>query len=234
MKLFKKRGRHGSGEPSLDELAIRYGTDKSSRLNALTEKYELYLAPRRHDRLTLLEIGVQQGASIRMWHEFFQDATIAGVDVVEAPPALRELGPRVRFFRADQSDPDQLRAVAEALQESGGLDIVIDDGSHICRHQITTFQVLYPYLKPGGIYFAEDVTTSYAEHPYGGGLGRPDTFLRFAQDLVPFIPMSMGCIPARQPWEADLDFIHFSGYGGLIAFGKLSEVGKAKILAHGS
>jgi len=216
-------------ESSLDELAVRYRTDKSSHLNAFTEKYEFYLAPRRHDRLTLLEIGIYQGASIRMWHEYFPHATIAGVDLLEPPGELRELGPRVKLFRADQSSPEQLRTVAEALQETGGLDLVIEDGSHISRHQINTFQVLYPYLNPGGIYFTEDVTTSYCEHPYEGGLGRPDTFLRFAQDLVSFIPMSMGCVPARNPWEKDLDFIHFSGYGGLLAFGKLSTARKAKI-----
>jgi len=173
---------------SLDQIAQKHGTDKSSLLNALTEKYEMYLEPRRAERLVLLEIGIDQGASLRTWHEYFPHAVIAG------------------------------------------LDIVIDDGSHLCSHQITSYKALYPYLNPGGIYFTEDVTTSYREEPYGGGLGRPDTFLRFAQDLVPFIPMSMGCVPARHPWEADIDFVHFSGYGGLVAIGKLSSARKAKIL----
>jgi cephalosporin hydroxylase len=178
----------------------------------------------------LLEIGIYQGGSIRTWHEYFPSATIAGVDIVEPPPGLRELAPRVKTFQADQSDPQQLRAIAETFKASGGIDIVIDDGSHLCSHQITSYKALYPYLNPGGIYFVEDVTTSYRENPYEGGLGRPDTCIRFAQDLVPFIPMSMGCVPARHPWEADLDFIHFSGYGGLIAIGKLSAARKAKIL----
>jgi len=217
---------------SLDQIAQKHGTDKSSLLNALTEKYEMYLEPRRAERLVLLEIGIYQGASIRTWHEYFPRAVIAGLDVVEPPADLRALAPRVTTFRADQSDAEQLRAVAEKLKAAGGLDIVIDDGSHLCSHQITSYKVLYPYLNPGGIYFAEDVTTSYREEPYGGGLGRPDTFLRFAQDLVPFIPMSMGCVPAHHPWEADLDFVHFSGYGGLVAIGKLSSARKAKILGH--
>jgi hypothetical protein len=218
---------------TLDQIAQRHGTDKSSLLNALTEKYEMYLAPRRAEPLVLLEIGIYEGASIRTWHEYFPHATIVGVDVVAAPADLCDLAPRVTTFRADQSDAEQLRAIAERLRAAGGLDIVIDDGSHLCSHQIASYKALYPFLNPGGIYFAEDVTTSYREDPYGGGLGRPDTFIRFAQDLVPFIPMSMGCVPARHPWEADLDFVHFSGYGGLVAVGKLSAARKAKIRGHG-
>jgi hypothetical protein len=223
-----------TGRPTLDELAIRHGTDKSSQLNAFTEKYAPYLEPRRDEDLTLLEIGIHRGASLRMWHDYFPRALVIGLDIVAAAPSLEDLAPAVRTARADQSDPAQLRQLGEALlAERGGLDLVIDDGSHLCSHQIVSFKSLFPFVKPGGIYFVEDVTTSYRPEPYGGGLGRPDTFLRFAQDLVPFIPMSMGCAPARERWELDLDFVHVYGYGGLVAVGKLTAGRKAKIGGHG-
>lgn len=227
-------GSSAAGRPTLDELAILHGTDKSSRLNAFTEKYAPYLEPRRDEPLTLLEIGVMQGASLRMWHDYFPRALVVGIDVVLEAPGLDGLAPAVRTARVDQSDDAQLRRFAEDLRaERGGFDLVIDDGSHLCRHQILSFKTLFPFVKPGGVYFVEDVTTSYRTEPYGGGLGRPDTFLRFAQDLVSFIPMSMGCIAAREPWEADLDFVHVYGYGGLVAVGRLTEARKAKIVGHG-
>ena len=39
-------------------------------------------------------------------------------------------------------------------------DIIIDDGSHIEEHQIFTFGVLFPKLKPGGVYIVEDISSS--------------------------------------------------------------------------
>jgi hypothetical protein len=228
MALFRS-----SPPPTLDELALRHGTDKSSRQNALTEKYAPFLEPRRGEALTLLEIGVDRGASLRLWHDYFPRARVAGIDVRPECPRLEELAPRVSVHIADQARPEELLAVGTQLAaETGGLDVVIDDGTHLCAHQIVAFKTLYPLLRPGGLYFVEDVTTSYRDQPYGGGLGRPDTLLRFAMDLVPFIPMSMGSVPAREPWEREIDFVQVSGYGGLVVVGRLSAARLARIQGH--
>ena len=38
---------------------------------------------------------------------------------------------------------------------------MIDDGSHINTDIITTFNELWPHVKPGGFYCIEDLNTSY-------------------------------------------------------------------------
>jgi hypothetical protein len=206
---------------TLDELAIRHGTDKSSLLNRFTARYVPYLEPRRDQPLTLLEIGVATGASLRMWRDYFERARIHGADVREDLADRSGLGDRVAIHHLDQADAGGVEGlVCRIAAESGGLDIVVDDGSHFSSHQILTFKTIFPLLRPGGLYFVEDVTTSYRAEPYGGGLGRPDTFLRFALDLVHFIPMSMGSVPPREPWEHDVDMVHFHGHGGLVVVGK--------------
>lgn len=53
----------------LDELAISFGTDKSSRTHHFTKHYEVYFEPLRNFPLKILEIGVQSGASLRMWRQ---------------------------------------------------------------------------------------------------------------------------------------------------------------------
>jgi len=45
----------------------------------------------------------------------------------------------------------------------GGIDILLDDGSHITNHQINTFNILYKNIKKGGFYIIEDLTNSYEE-----------------------------------------------------------------------
>ena len=32
------------------------------------------------------------------------------------------------------------------------LDIIIDDGSHLNKHQVKSFELLFPYLNKGGYY----------------------------------------------------------------------------------
>src|SRR5919197_1231492 len=72
------------------------------------------------------------------------------------------------------------------VQHGGALHMwgrYIDDGGHTMAQQITTFQELYPHVQPRGVYVCEDLHTSYQPH-WGGGLGRPGTFIEVAKLLV--------------------------------------------------
>ncbi len=219
--MFRRRA-------TLDQLALRHGTDKSSAANAFTELYEPFLEPLRGEALTLVEVGVLDGASVRLWLDYFPRAQVVAVDLLpERLAALRGVD-RVTPEQVDQGDAAALDGLAARLAARRDLRVVIDDGSHLMHHQILTFQKLFPVVVPGGIYFVEDVTTSYDPH-HGGGAGRPDTFLRFAKDLVDFVPMSMGSTPPRQPWERDLAFVHLAGHGGLAAVGKLTAPRRERI-----
>ena len=53
--------------PTLDDLGKLHGTDKASdRHNYLVRVYDPLLSPLRDDPLTMLEIGVFHGGSVRM------------------------------------------------------------------------------------------------------------------------------------------------------------------------
>lgn len=69
------------------------------------------------------------------------------------------------------------------VAQVGALDIVIDDGGHTMKQQINSFEELYPKVKPGGVYLAEDLHTSYWSE-YGGGLKEPDSFIEYSKNLV--------------------------------------------------
>jgi hypothetical protein len=61
---------------TLDELALKHGADKSSEQHAFTAVYERFLEPLRELPITMLEIGVFEGASVRMWRDNYQLARI--------------------------------------------------------------------------------------------------------------------------------------------------------------
>jgi len=118
--------------------------------------YQHHFQPLKHRELNLLEIGVQNGGGLWMWQKYFPNAQIFGIDVDKY--CKRHEGDRIRASIGSQGDPKFLRQVSE---EAGGFDIVIDDGSHVMDDQITSFAVLFPLMRLGGIYVFEDLHTSY-------------------------------------------------------------------------
>lgn len=142
--------------------------------------YDRYLAPlTNRPSIRLLEIGVDRGGSLELWRTVFgPSATIFGIDI---NPACRKLDGEAGSVRiGSQADPAFLRSV---VTEMGGVDIVIDDGSHDSVHLRESFKVLFPLLAQDGLYIAEDLHCSYWRR-YHGAYRRQGTFIEFAKDLV--------------------------------------------------
>ena len=136
-------------ENPLEELGAKYQATK--REHNYLPFYWMHFRDIRLKVKSFLEIGVQTDSSIRMWEEFFPNATIYGLDI--DPKCKQSEGGRRKIFIGDQGDPEMLRQV---IAQTGGLDIVVDDGSHEVEHQLASFQALYPALSSHGIYVVED------------------------------------------------------------------------------
>lgn len=134
----------------LHELGLQHGTDKAT-YHGYCDFYEEHLPP-EIDRL--LEIGVMDGASLRMWRDFYPDAQIIGVDIERRQPVEG-----CTVIRGDATRRPFLHSVYAKV---GPFDVIVDDGSHLTSHQQATFSMLYgPALKDGGLYIIEDLHTSF-------------------------------------------------------------------------
>jgi hypothetical protein len=142
--------------PSLDEIGLRFGTDKASSGHGYLDFYESFLGHRRDEPLKVLEVGVAQGASLRTWEAYFPQATIIGVDIQAA--ARRFQRGRVLIELADQSNIEELTGLGVA---HGPFDLIVEDGSHMWEHQVTSLRTLFPFLRDGGTYIVEDLLTNY-------------------------------------------------------------------------
>lgn len=163
---------------TLDELALKHGADKSSEQHGFTAVYEQFLEPFRDHPITMLEIGVFEGASVRMWRDYFPHARIYAIDFDAS--ARRHGDARITVLVGNQMDPEFLDTVVAA---SGPLDFVVDDGGHRPEQQLTSLFHLWEHLKLGGVYAIEDVHTSYLGR-WSPGWRQPGTTIEVLKELV--------------------------------------------------
>lgn len=150
--------------------------------------YHRHFASYRGRPITLVEFGVFHGGSLQMWKQYFgPQARIVGVDINPDCASLAEEQVEIRI--GDQSDREFLRSLAADV---GEIDILIDDGGHMMRQQIVTFEEMFPAVADGGIYLVEDLHTSYWPE-YGGGYARafplglrwgPESFIEYSKAFI--------------------------------------------------
>jgi hypothetical protein len=142
--------------------------------------YDRYLSQYRNRPVRLLEIGVFKGGSMHLWRKYFgPEAILFGIDI--DPKCAQFDGRDAQIRIGSQGDPDFLRQVVE---EMGDLDVVIDDGSHVCSHQEISFNNLFPKMSPEGVYICEDMHTNYWHGWQEGGYRRHSTFIEKTKRIV--------------------------------------------------
>ena len=141
--------------------------------------YERYFGAFRGKKVKMLEIGVFKGGSLEMWRRWLgPDAILFGVDIDKTCAAFDGVHGKVRI--GSQDDPEFLKAVVD---EMGGVDIVLDDGSHESPHIRTSFETLYPILNEGGLYMVEDLHATYWSD-FRGGYQHPQSFMSDVKQLI--------------------------------------------------
>lgn len=179
-------------DADLYKIGLKHGTDKFTH-HRYDRFYSRYLETFREQEFNLLEIGVDTGASIKTWREYFPNADIFGADI--QPPSINL--PRVTFLRIDQGSEKDLTWL---IQRTGPCRIIIDDGSHQPEHQLLTFTSLFSScLEPGGVYIVEDIETSYWKNSQ---FHLPYLFYGFVDDINSEF--------SRKPNSLDIESITFA------------------------
>jgi len=145
-------------EDLLYPLAVKYNTDKGS-MHQYTKFYSGLF--KREAVKRVLEIGIKEGGSLRMWKEWFPKASVIGIDCCSDCLFTEE---RIKTYWADQGNRQQLRD----LPLGKDFDLIVDDGSHRLPDQIASLSVLFPLLRQGGYYVIEDIGDEKLHKEVGG------------------------------------------------------------------
>ena len=154
--------------------------------------YEREFARFKTRPISFLEIGVFLGGSLPMWKGYFPEGS--RLTFIDIDPKCKEHeieGTKVEI--GNQADPEFLERLGK---EYGPFDVILDDGSHVCEHQIASFKGLWKHLTDGGLYVVEDCHSSYWPG-FGGGYRAKDSFIEFSKNLI----------DAMHSWYTDQDDI---------------------------
>lgn len=146
-------------------LATDPTPDKVTRHSYQT-MYGRFLLPyyHQHPTMKMLEIGLGcnmnygPGASVSLYKTLFPQAELWEAEYVER--CVRqyrgsEMLQGINVLTGDQGDYGTLD---KWISQSGGnFDVVIDDGGHQNCQIWNSFMKLWPAVKPGGLYFIEDM-----------------------------------------------------------------------------
>ena len=145
----------------LDSIGKSTKTDKCSVYHNYLDKYEFFLRKFKNENIKLLELGVYEGSSIKMWEEYFPKSDIIGVDI--NPDCQKFNNERTKIITADLSNIDDIDKLKDIRP-----NIILDDASHLWSHQLKALFTLFPSLIPGGVYILEDLCTSFRSYKNTG------------------------------------------------------------------
>ena len=152
-------------------------TDKTTH-HRYQVMYATFLLPfmQARPQSKMLEIGLGcmmdtgPGASVELWKRLFPMVELWEAEYyancVEKARKAGQLVEGVGIVTGDQGDKATLQ---EWVNRTGGnFDVIVDDGSHHNKHIKATFDELWPSLRPGGLYFMEDLQVG-RDPPFADG-----------------------------------------------------------------
>jgi hypothetical protein len=203
----------------------KFKTDKGNELsngNGYAEFYENWFFKIKESCSNILEIGLDNGGSLKANYEYFQNAQIIGLDILDKTVFEND---RIKTFILDQGNLNELDVFFNyCINKKILFDVILDDGSHDVAHQQKTFGKLFKLLKSEGLYIIEDIGSSY----FRLGVELYDnhqTQDKINNNTINFLNQR----PFYSPWifEKDLEYIN-KNVEYITIFDKLNDLSYSK------
>lgn len=141
-------------EPRLIDIVNNEKTDKNT-VHSYLNLYQSLLQKKKYSCKNVIEVGVQWGGSIKLWHDYFPNATIYGCDIYEESIMWDQImnNNRIKLFNSINAyDPLFVNKIKDIR-----FDFAIDDGPHTLESMIQFIQLYLPLMTEDGIFIIENV-----------------------------------------------------------------------------
>ena len=142
---------------SLEELVDNTLTDKNT-FHSYLPLYQKLLEGKKDTAKNVLEVGINFGGSIKLWADFFTNATIYGIDIRDQTHISESIKNRpnvVLYILADAYDADFF--FINFLNKNIKCDVVLDDGPHTLESMVRFIRLYSNLLTDDGILIIEDI-----------------------------------------------------------------------------
>ena len=141
----------------LTRIANLCNTDKGTNYlesHGYTEFYDDIFSKYAGKEINILEIGILDGGSLKMYNAYFDGkCNIYALDIEDKEEFNSD---NIKTFICDQGSHGDLINFKDTIGDIK-FDLIIDDGSHASPHQTTSMYFLHDLLKEDGYYIIEDL-----------------------------------------------------------------------------
>jgi hypothetical protein len=142
---------------SLEQIADNERTDKNT-VHSYLPLYQELLKGKKETAKNVLEVGIYTGGSIKLWSDFFPNATTYGLDIIAGYHIWSELknNDRIKIYSSyDAYDEDAFNT--NFLTKDTRFDFILDDGPHTLESMKQFIKLYSQVMTDDGILIVEDV-----------------------------------------------------------------------------
>ena len=142
---------------SLAELVNNLRTDKNT-LHSYLSLYQSLLINKKDTAKNVLEIGINNGGSIKLWNDFFINANVHGIDIQSIDDIWEDIKNKDRIILYTSNDAyNNAFFNTHFLNKNIKYDFMLDDGPHTLESMQQFIKLYSQIMTDDGILIVEDV-----------------------------------------------------------------------------
>ena len=142
---------------SLEQLADNSRTDKNT-VHSYLPLYQKLLVNKKETAQNVLEVGIYHGGSIKLWSDFFINATVYGLDIMNISNVWKGIQNNKKIILHTSTDAYNIDFfTANFLNKNIKCDFMLDDGPHTLESMKQFIKLYSQIMTDDGILIIEDV-----------------------------------------------------------------------------
>jgi cephalosporin hydroxylase len=142
---------------NLVDLVNNSKTDKNT-VHSYLPLYQTLLFKKKETALHVLEVGIYHGGSIKLWSDFFTNANVYGLDIMNINDVCENIknNEKIKLYTSYDAYNNDL-FTNNFLNKNIKFDFMLDDGPHTLESMKQFIKLYSQIMKEDGILIIEDV-----------------------------------------------------------------------------